>query len=81
MKQMRLNTRIVKNSTDDIFINLLEQSQEAGDDTNSKQAKETLEKVEVIGVEKAMEEMDVNCFKHPETGRPMSYSEMRSFYR
>ena len=69
-----------ENSTDDIFINLLEQCEEASDNTNSKLAKETLEKVEVIGVEKAMEEMAVNCFKHPQTGRPMSYSEMRSFY-
>ena len=67
-------------STDDIFVNLLEQCKEAGDDANSKLAKETLEKVEVIGVEKAMEEMAVNCFKDPETGRPMSYSEMRSLY-
>lgn len=67
-------------STDDICVNLLEQCKEAGDDANSKLAKKTLEKVKVIGVEKAMEEMAVNCFKHPETGRPLSYSEMRSLY-
>ena len=67
-------------STDDICVSLLEQCKEAGDDANSKLAKKTLEKVKIIGVEKAMEEMAVNCFKHPETGRPLSYSEMRSLY-
>ena len=67
-------------SKDDIIINLLKQCKEAGDDANSKLAKDTLKNVEVIGVEKAMEELALNCFKHPETGRSLSYSEMRSFY-
>ena len=67
-------------STDDIFVNLLEECKEAGDDANSKLAKETLKKVEVIGVEKAMEEMAVNCFKPTTVGktsaliRSLSYS-------
>jgi len=67
-------------STNDIFVDLLKNCKNNGDEANSKMAKETLSKIQVIGVEKSMEEMAVNCFRHPETGKPLSYSEMRSFY-
>lgn len=67
-------------STNEIIVGLLQNCKNNGDEANSKMAKETLSKIPVIGVEKSMEELALNCFKHPETGKPLSYSEMRSFY-
>ena len=32
------------------------------------------------GLEGALEQMAKDCFKHPETGRPLTYGEMRMFY-
>ena len=51
-----------------------------GDDANAKLAKKTLEQVNKVGVQSAYEQMAKDCFKHPETGRQLSYSEMRAFY-
>ena len=51
-----------------------------GDDANAKLAQETLEQVNVVGVQAAYEQMAQNCFKHPENGRPLSYNEMRMYY-
>jgi len=64
----------------DVCKSLLGNCEKNGDKANSKLAKETLDRIKVIGVEKGMEEMAVMCFKHPETGKQMSYSEMRSMY-
>lgn len=51
-----------------------------GDDANAKLAKKTLEQVNKVGVHEAFEQMAQNCFKHPENGRQLSYSEMRMYY-
>ena len=59
---------------------LLENCVKNGDGANSKLAQETLEDSKKVGMQKAMENLAQNCFKHPETGRPLSYSEMRMFY-
>lgn len=67
-------------STNDIFVDLLKNCENNGDEANSKMAKETLSKIPVIGLEKSMEDMAVNCSRHPETGKPLNYSEMRRFY-
>jgi len=63
-----------------ICKNLLGNCEKNGDKANSKLAKDTLDRIKVMGVEKGMEDMSVMCFKHPETGEQMSYSEMRSMY-
>ena len=67
-------------STNDIFVDLLKNCKNNGDEANSKMAKETFSKIPVIGLEKSMEEMAVNCFRHPETGKTLTYDEMRNFY-
>ena len=67
-------------STNDIFVDLLKNCENNKDEAKSKLAKETFSKIPVIGLEKSMEEMAVNCFRHPETGKPLTYSEMKSFY-
>ena len=67
-------------STNEIFVDLLKNCENNGDEANSKLAKETFSKIPVIGLEKSMEEMAVNCFRHPETGKTLTYDEMRSFY-
>tara|TARA_Y100000817_G_scaffold307334_1_gene293680 strand:- start:2296 stop:2529 length:234 start_codon:yes stop_codon:yes gene_type:complete len=51
-----------------------------GDEANAKLAQETLEDSKKVGMQKAMENMAQNCFKHPKTGQPLSYNEMRMFY-
>ena len=60
--------------------NLLENCVENGDDANAKLAQEALENSKKMGMEDAMKILAQNCFKHPETGTPLSYSEMRMFY-
>ena len=67
-------------STNEIFVDLLKNCENNGDEANSKLAKETFSEIPVIGLEKSIEEMAVNCFRHPETGKPLRYSEMKSFY-
>lgn len=51
-----------------------------GDDANAKLAKKTLEQANKVGVQAAYEQMAKDCFKHPENGRQLSYSEMRMYY-
>jgi len=51
-----------------------------GDDANSKLAQKTLEQANKVGVAAAYEQMAKDCFKHPENGRQLSYSEMRALY-
>ena len=51
-----------------------------GDNANSKLAQKTLEQANKVGVAAAYEQMAKDCFKHPENGRQLSYSEMRALY-
>ena len=59
---------------------LLENCAKNGDDANAKLAQKTLENANKVGIHEAFEQMAQNCFKHPENGRQLSYSEMRMYY-
>ena len=60
--------------------NLLRNCAKNGDDANANLAKKTLENAKKVGVQSAYEQMAKDCFKHPENGRQLSYSEMRMYY-
>tara|TARA_B110000483_G_scaffold231753_1_gene298490 strand:+ start:179 stop:409 length:231 start_codon:yes stop_codon:yes gene_type:complete len=63
-----------KNEVSETVVrSLLENGVKNGDDINAKLTQKTLEQVKY-------EQMAQNCFKHPENGRQLSYSEMRLLY-
>lgn len=75
------NTTSTKNEDfETIGHGLLANCAKNGDDANSKLAKKTLEQANKVGLAAAYEQMAKDCFKHPENGRQLSYSEMRAFY-
>ena len=51
-----------------------------GDVANATLAQKTLENANKVGVHEAFEQMAQDCFKHPENGQQLSYSDMRSRY-
>ncbi len=67
-------------SPDEIFVDILKDCEKRGDEANSELAKKTLKKIPDIGFKKALDQMALDCFKDPKTGRTLSYSEMRSIY-
>ena len=59
---------------------LLENCAKNGDDANAKLAQKTLENANKVGIHEAFEQMAQDCFKNPENGQQLSYSDMRSRY-
>ena len=69
-----------KEISEEIGRGLLANCAKNGDEANSKLAKKTLKEINTVGFATALEQMAKDCFKHPKTGQPLSYSEMRMFY-
>ena len=69
-----------KEVSETIGCALLANCAKNSDEANSKLAVKTLKQVNTVGFAAALEEMAKDCFKHPKTGQPLSYSEMRMFY-
>ena len=72
------NTKILTEET--LVAGLLINCAKNGDNANSKLAQKTIQNIKKNGFEGALEQMAKDCFKHPDTDRPLSYGEMRMFY-
>jgi len=76
-----LRTQNSKISTEGTLeFGLLNNCAKNGDEVNAKLAQTTLKNIKKNGLEGALAQMAKDCFKHPETGRPLSYGEMRMYY-
>lgn len=51
-----------------------------GDEANSKLANQTIKDSETHGFDAALKKLAENCFKDQDTGKSLSYSEMRMRY-
>lgn len=72
------NPKILTEET--LVAGLLINCAKNGDNANSKLAQKTIQNIKKNGFEGALEQMAKDCFKHPDTDRPLSYGEMRMFY-
>ena len=51
-----------------------------GDEANSKLANQTIKDSQTLGFDAALKKLAENCFKDQDTGKSLSYSEMRMRY-
>ena len=72
------NPKILTEET--LVAGLLINCAKNGDNANAKLAQKTIQNIKKNGFEGALEQMAKDCFKHPDTGRPLSYGEMRMIY-